>query len=1012
MLSSLRSVVNKIIGYSEDESIDSSLYFEYSADRSGLNFFLPHDIFKKLVRGEKRPYPAIAQYIALTLLEEQGLAERMPNGFRAPSDVIAALDKDDAVDLNLPPLFNGCFVADISGHTNKSNFQVRLQIKLNEQNHPFKIKGPLLYLGSSPFRLSSEQLLAFQALEQHKQLSSEQKTAEQNLRLMAVLQAAVRSGMILDLGHFDTLDVSIPDQVSVTAEKLPDGSLQLAPCLGSGLDADLLNKRWHQIDTSANGGVLRIEDRIVLLEEKTMQGVNEVLSNRRIPADKVKEFIQSPTAFLNAALVNLDIGFSVRVLGVGKLQLMDFGGLDDQKTDWFAREVLPAPPEAITKLVETQDDFNAIIEKLDIARDQGAELIQFQDEWIDISDQERVEEALGKASSKMADSFVQESEREKREAESTNRVSVILKDAEEINASLLDEVASKKSIAEPDWEQYARAPFPHQKEGVIWLKSLIDAALKADHDELYRVQGGLLADDMGLGKTYMTLVAVNEYLQLQRQAERTEKPILVVAPLSLLENWEQEISNTFKNIPFKDIKVLQSSRDLKEFKVSGSIRESVQMSDAIGADGMLDNNQVRYALKVGPEAGSSRLDIDRRLVLTTYQTLRDYQLSLCLIDWGVVIFDEAQNIKNPNTIQSRAAKGLKADFKLLATGTPVENSLGDFWCLMDTAQPGLLGDWQQFKERWLKPIAQADEADKQLAKQTIGAELRAAVGCYMLRRVKEDQLADLPEKRIYTGVSGDGTQGVLIRQGLAAYMRGLQLERYDSVLTEHKASQYQDNPQHALTALRLLRAVSLHPRLADEDNTLMTAPSEQVRSIMEESVKLKILLHELDQIRQRDEKVILFMVTKKLQKLLKVWLQELYGLNIHIINGDTAAVQNKKDILTRKSMIEEFESVEGFNIIIMSPVAAGVGLTVVGANNVIHLERHWNPAKEAQATDRVYRIGQQKAVNILLPMALHPEYDSFDIHLNRLLSNKLTLKDAVVVPEVVSESEMAGLMGI
>ncbi|MFB2351132.1 SNF2-related protein, partial [Priestia megaterium] len=94
------------------------------------------------------------------------------------------------------------------------------------------------------------------------------------------------------------------------------------------------------------------------------------------------------------------------------------------------------------------------------------------------------------------------------------------------------------------------------------------------------------------------------------------------------------------------------------------------------------------------------LDMDRRLVLTTYQTLRDYQFSMCVIDWGVVVFDEAQNIKNPNTLQTRAAKGLKADFKLLATGTPVENSLGDFWCLMDTAQPGLLGSWQNLRDRW------------------------------------------------------------------------------------------------------------------------------------------------------------------------------------------------------------------------------------------------------------------------------------------------------------------------
>jgi hypothetical protein len=97
---------------------------------------------------------------------------------------------------------------------------------------------------------------------------------------------------------------------------------------------------------------------------------------------------------------------------------------------------------------------------------------------------------------------------------------------------------------------------------------------------------------------------------------------------------------------------------------------------------------------------------------------------------------------------------------------------------------------------------------------------------------------------------------------------------------------------------------------------------------------------------------------------------------------------------------------------IMSPVAAGDGLTVVGANHVVHLERHWNPAKEAQASDRVYRIGQKKDVHIHLPAVRHPQFDSFDVHLDRLLRGKLMLKDAVVTPEAVSESEMIQSMGL
>ena len=135
---------------------------------------------------------------------------------------------------------------------------------------------------------------------------------------------------------------------------------------------------------------------------------------------------------------------------------------------------------------------------------------------------------------------------------------------------------------------------------------------------------------------------------------------------------------------------------------------------------------------------------------------------------------------------------------------------------------------------------------------------------------------------------------------------------------------------------------------------------------------------------------------------------------VSVINGETKAVSTKKDgSETRKSLIKEFESKPGFGIIIMSPLAAGVGITVTGANNVIHLERHWNPAKEAQASDRVYRIGQKKDVNIYIPILEHPEKISFDRNLDQLLQHKIDLKDAVVTPgDIKAEDfDMENLLG-
>jgi SNF2 family DNA or RNA helicase len=282
----------------------------------------------------------------------------------------------------------------------------------------------------------------------------------------------------------------------------------------------------------------------------------------------------------------------------------------------------------------------------------------------------------------------------------------------------------------------------------------------------------------------------------------------------------------------------------------------------------------------------------------------------------------------------------------------------------------------------------------------------------MLRRVKEDQLKGLPSKTIHSGVSKDQSGPQVYAPNLAICMSGLQLQAYDAVLDGYRSQRASEDMRgRALAALSSLREVSLHPRLREETK-LMTSSAKEARQVMQESGKLSVLLKLLDEVQQKKEKAILFMVTKRLQRLLKLWLDQIYGLNIAIINGETAAVAKKSDEMTRKRLITAFEAQPGFNLLIMSPVAAGVGLTVVGANHVVHLERHWNPAKEAQASDRVYRIGQTKPVHIHLPAALHPQFDSFDLHLDRLLRGKLMLKDAVVTPEPVTESEMIQSMGL
>ena len=1012
----LLHTLRALFGATDPTDVTQEVRFECTPDTRGLDIHLPSEQYQKLRQGHGTPLQK-AQLTLLNMLREQERAKPIANGFWVNAADAAGLDDDEAEVLGLPPRLDGRFLTLVEGRTGQSSFRVTITLQTVESEVPIQRHGPFLIVGLKRYRLRPAELLGLEAWDRHRTLPDNDKGEGANLQLMAMLQTAARSGMAIDLHHFERLHIITTNDVGVVATRMPDGSLELCPTLGDGSTPDQLQKRWHQLQVNENGSVLRVDNRILLLDKDRMAGIRNVFANRRIPADKVRDFINTPTAFLDAALVNLEVGFSVRVAGIGRIEHIDFGGLEDRKIDWFTLQDTLAPSDILKRLIQSPEDMARFEEKLAAAQRGGAQVIQFDGQRIDISDTAHLRNVLDSIHTQLHEhsSTAEEPPSPDSDDETPNeQLTVLLKDADQIHTELLQAAGKACALTSPDWQQLARAPYPHQQEGIEWMLKLLAAAQDGDPADLYRLQGALLADDMGLGKTYMTLVTAGCYIKWQEAQGQPAKPILVVAPLSLLENWEEEVSKTFKATPFRDVVLLQGGRDLDHFKIQGLHQETRQRPSLLNSHDLEAQEQgIRYALHVGPEAGTARLDMDRRLVLATYQTLRDYQFSLCKIDWGIVILDEAQNIKNPNALQTRAAKALKADFKLLSTGTPVENSLGDFWCLMDTAQPGLLGAWPHFRDRWVKPIRNADDNERDAVRTRIGQALRSNVGCFMLRRIKEDQLKGLPQKHIHSGVDA-GQQHHGWSTDLSVTMSGAQLQAYEQAISGYRqqVASSDDKRSGALQTLARLRAISLHPRLGSPDTHLLPRDAEHARTLMKESGKLQAVLSRLDQIRQRGEKVILFMITKQLQRLMKQWLDLLYNLDIAIINGDTKAVATKAEDMTRKRLIQAFEATSGFNILIMSPIAAGVGLTVVGANHVIHVERHWNPAKEAQATDRVYRIGQTRDVHIHLPILLHPQHDSFDVNLDRLLRNKIILKDAVVTTESVSEQEIAKTLGL
>ncbi|QJR82164.1 DEAD/DEAH box helicase [Alteromonas pelagimontana] len=384
------------------------------------------------------------------------------------------------------------------------------------------------------------------------------------------------------------------------------------------------------------------------------------------------------------------------------------------------------------------------------------------------------------------------------------------------------------------------------------------------------------------------------------------------------------------------------------------------------------------ALKTMSVVERNRLLSRSDWILTTYETLRDKIKYFISIDWGVTVFDEAQKIKNPVSRVTEMAKSLSSDFTLMLTGTPVENELKDLWCIVDTAQPGLFGSLSHFHNEYALP-AESDPTEAKRLKSLLVDKSHPAL---MLRRMKEEHISGLPEK--------------VIRE-VPIEMPALQADEYEKII---KDGQDEAAKGGMLGVIQKIRRASL---VAEEfDGSGITD------GVIKRSARLSALIKILDDIHSKGEKALIFCEAIDVQEYLSGYLQQRYQLPTRPfrINGSV-------DGYTRKRFVDEFQQVsEGeFDIMLLSPKAGGVGLTITAANHVIHLTRWWNPAVEDQSTDRAFRIGQKKTVHVYIPLALHPKYkeQSFDANLNRLLTNKRNLSMNALLPGTLSKEEMHNL---
>ena len=478
----------------------------------------------------------------------------------------------------------------------------------------------------------------------------------------------------------------------------------------------------------------------------------------------------------------------------------------------------------------------------------------------------------------------------------------------------------------------------HQISGVAWLQNLFGKAPD-------QCRGAVLADDMGLGKTLQLLTMICEAVEENPKLD----PILIVAPVSLLENWKEETEKFFGPERPRILTLYGSALDSLR-----APRHSIE----------LELIEQGFAKFLQPNWLG-----DAQLVFTTYETLRDLEFSLAAVRWSMMVCDEAQKIKNPAAMVTRAAKKQNVRFRIACTGTPVENSLADLWCLFDFIQPGLLGFLNEFGATYRRPIECETEEQKARVDQ-----LRTLIAPQILRRTKRDVAKDLPPK-------------IVVEEPRTLKLSAHQRELYGNALEQFKLRRdpTTSSPfKNHLGLLHFLRRLCIAP-----DPESRSAASEPLSSYRKKNPKIDWLVTTLRKIEANGEKVIVFCEFRETQILLAHYIEHEFKFRPDIINGDTDATASAAD--SRQKRIKRFQARDGFGVIILSPIAVGFGVNIQAANHVVHFSRTWNPAKADQATDRAYRIGQTKPVYVYYLVVCAADFTTFDVKLDHLLERKRAL---------------------
>lgn len=837
-------------------------------------------------------------------MDEQ-LDEMEPGRWLLRYERLPTIDSDQARALGLPQP-DGRITADLdsSGILTSPDFRITVRFRSPETGplDPERRRGPLFVLEADKLVLLDQRKWELQQVVLARPEPSE--GTEGRVRyLCRCVQAGRAAGASIN-SYLTDNEYEVIESLSLDPRETGDGiAIGVRAGALSHDDLSLPNGRAKPFPTIQDASGRR---RRFVLGAAARETFERVQQRRHLVGQEVPEFLLNPEAFVPEGLDLSEFSERVRGFKTRVYNSRPYVHVRSEPRGWLDFDA-GVQLEDVTASEQGEgprakgigiEDFEALVDR---ARRSGERFVRHGDAWVEV-DPKAGEEFLGVVR-KLREARAREGRLDRRIVLDVIPNVELLEFQVEVPPDLRGKPLELSDLTEVPPPRSLRAQLDHyQLLGFRWLHSLYE-----------REAGGLLADEMGVGKT-VQVIALLAHLHEQRALA----PSLVVVPKTLIANWESELRRFAPEIE-------------------------------------------RVWIHMGPYRSRS-VDFfsNADVVLTSYETTRLDQTLLGRIDWKVVVADEAQFIKNPTAGRTSVMKALKARQTLALTGTPVENGLIEFWCIMDYVQPGLLGSWSEFRKTFERPLTAAASEEE---RQRIAQDLIRRLDPHYVRRVKEDVLASLPEKRVMPPIG--------------ATLGPLQKQRYHAIVADAKAR----GREALLAAITRLLMVCAHPRAGFDDWEALDG-----EALIQECPKLQRTMEILGQVQRANEKALVFTEWKSVQRILQraIWVR--FGTVAEIVNGDVTT--------RRQSIIDAFRCQDGFGVLILNPGVAGFGLNLVEANHVIHYTRPWNPAKESQATDRVHRRGQTRPVSIYYPTVL----GTVEERLAQLLADKERLARDVLRP--------------